>query len=477
MIKILIRDHQKIRDLALSGVKCPGCGKIISLRSVTIGHLFAEYTVASCPIESCGCKIIFNGNRGDLTIDYDVYIESRSRRNVAAAGSSGKIILANIPPQDIHCGQLRIPVVAGILCSSDLPHHFETTIDREGEKARFDIVFEVANYNILHELISASFDQKTKECTPETPEPTNEIVNERKCVELKNKINLFGTKMELGLSKDPNLVCTMLGVAVKTDDGNLHIYDREKKKIVNTGDVELGNLPIFLVPDTAVKVGDVIKRDDGNYCFVEKVCDGGRIETVAPKEGEVRTLVPVENLLGWKLYTKVICPLHSFAGGDGIKSLFGDGDDIGKLLMLALVSGGFASDAENGGQSAQEEELPFDMQGMAKLMPLMLLSKGGMLGEGFGTAENSVLDADLWKMLALSSMVNPSGNGANIFSNNGNMLGMLLVAKAIAKDNGQTANSTVTPAEKHVCDPATAAQSATLVNTTAEEHEEEPESV
>ena len=163
--------------------------------------------------------------------------------------------------------------------------------------------------------------------------------------------------------------------------------------------------------------------------------------------------------------------------GDGIKSLFGDGDDIGKLLMLALVSGGFASDAENGGQSAQEEELPFDMQGMAKLMPLMLLSKGGMLGEGFGTAENSVLDADLWKMLALSSMVNPSGNGANIFSNNGNMLGMLLVAKAIAKDNGQTANSTVTPAEKHVCDPATAAQSATLVNTTAEEHEEEPESV
>lgn len=475
MIKILDRNYQKICDLVLYGIRCPGCGQFIQHSVVTIGSLFTTYTEFSCTVGSCGCKIVFNGNKDDLSIGYSVYIES-CRNRKAAAKSSGKITLAELLC-DIGCGELRVPVAADILHRGELPDYFEETIDIEGEEARFDIVFEIDNCEMLHELESASFNQKTEECTPETSESTSKSVNERKCVDLKNKINLFGTKMELGLSKDPNLVCTMLGVAVRTEDGNLHIYDKEKKKIVNTGDVELGNFPIFLVPDTAIKVGDVIKRDDSNYCFVEKVCDGGRIETVAPKEGEVRTLVPVENLLGWKLYTKVICPLHSFAGGDGIKSLLGDGDDIGKLLMLALVSGGFASDAENTGRVTQEEELPFDMQGMAKLMPLMLLSKSGMFGEGFGTAENSVLDADLCKMLALSSMVNPSGNGANIFSNNGNMLGMLFVAKAIAKNNGQTVNSTVAPAEKHVCDPATAAQPATLVNTTAKEHEEDSESV
>lgn len=482
-----VKDLIKLLDLQFSGVRCPSCGEFIKFddEERLIDFFNADSSDIYCHTHNCGCHMDLRGvTHGNLHCDACVYIESRKNRTAAIE------VCEELRPEDLYLDyakeEFRISIKGKVRLRDELPKYFEThsNIDEISGVVDFDIVFKVSGLSEFSDAEPVLSDSKTDDNTQETSKPTNQTNNERMCANLKNKINLFGTTMEFGPNNDSNLVCTMLGVAVKTDDGSLHVYDKKKKKIINTGDMKLGDFPIFLMPDTKVKVGEMIKRDDGKYCFVEEVCADGRIKAITPKESEVHTLVPVENLLGWKLYTKVVCLLDGFTGDNGVKGLFGDGDGIGKMLMVAaMMSGGFSNNPTRNdtvqnntyfeeGAKPLEDDLPFDMQ---SLMPFLLLSESGLFGEGLNfSGESTPFKSDLRQLLLLSSMMNPAGEGLNFLGGGSSPLGLLLMMKILSKDREQTADADLTTGGEHGYNSGKGIQLLNPSGSAAEEHREEP---
>ena len=228
--------------------------------------------------------------------------------------------------------------------------------------------------------------------------------------------NFFNMNMEFGPNKDENIASTLMGVAVKNGD-SWRIYDKKTKQITDIGDMQLGNLPIFILPTTKLSEGDLIK-DAGEYYFVMKVA-AGSTQTLCAKTGEMKTVIPIKNVLGFSCYSKVIALSDSFNMGDDFdveklaimsamcgqsgedggqmnqllplmlfKDKLGDNDDMMKMMLMSSM---MSAPAEDGNQNAT----------MNQLLPLMLLKEkdGG--------------DEDMMKLFLMSSMMGGNMTGAN----------------------------------------------------------------
>ena len=228
--------------------------------------------------------------------------------------------------------------------------------------------------------------------------------------------NFFNMNMEFGPNKDENIASTLMGVAVKNGD-SWRIYDKKTKQITDIGDMQLGNLPIFILPTTKLSEGDLIK-DAGEYYFVMKVA-AGSTQTLCAKTGEMKTVIPIKNVLGFSCYSKVIALSDSInMGGDFdveklaimstmcgqpsqnnnqmnqllplmlFKDKLGDDDDMMKMMLMSSM---MSAPAEDGDQNAT----------MNQLLPLMLLKEkdGG--------------DEDMMKLVLMSSMMGGNMTGAN----------------------------------------------------------------
>lgn len=207
--------------------------------------------------------------------------------------------------------------------------------------------------------------------TPEENKTTSKIVKEDTTM----ANNIFNMNMEFGPSKDENIASTLMGVAVKNGD-SWRIYDKKKKEITDIGDLQLGNLPIFILPTTKLSVGDLIK-DAGEYYFVIKV-EAGKTQTLCAKSGEMKTVIPIKNVLGFSCYSKVIALSDSLNLGDDF--------DVEKLaIMSAMCSQG----GNNGNQ-------------MNQLFPLMLFK------DKFNTSD------DTMKLVLMSSMMNPTADSGQM---------------------------------------------------------------
>ena len=229
--------------------------------------------------------------------------------------------------------------------------------------------------------------------------------------------NFFNMNMEFGPNKDENIASTLMGVAVKNGD-SWRIYDKKTKQITDIGDMQLGNLPIFILPTTKLSEGDLIK-DAGEYYFVMKVA-AGSTQTLCAKTGEMKTVIPIKNVLGFSCYSKVIALSDSInMGGDFdveklaimstmcgqpsqnnnqmnqllplmlFKDKLGDDDDMMKMMLMSSM---MSAPAEDGDQNAT----------MNQLLPLMLF-KDKLDG-----------DDDMMKMMLMSSMM--AGNNNPVIS-------------------------------------------------------------
>ena len=201
--------------------------------------------------------------------------------------------------------------------------------------------------------------------------------------------NIFNMNMEFGPSKDENIASTLMGVAVKDGD-SWRIYDKKKKEITDVGDMQLGNLPIFILPTTKLNEGDLIK-DAGEYYFVMKVAKGST-QTLCAKTGEMKTVIPIKNVLGFSCYSKVIALSDSINMGDDF--------DVEKLAIMSAMCG---QTGEDGGQ-------------MNQLLSLMLF-KDKFSG-----------DDDMMKMVLMSSMM-----GGNMAGNNNPIMGYLMLDMLMGK--------------------------------------------
>lgn len=122
-----------------------------------------------------------------------------------------------------------------------------------------------------------------------------------------SKKDLFSSSFEFGLSKDPNIVSTFMGVAIKNDDSNNYsIFDNETNTITNISNINIGNFPIILLPVKELFVGDLIKRDS-SYYYVKEFNLDGTIVLLEPSTGEIKTILLSEHIIpGMNFYTKVI---------------------------------------------------------------------------------------------------------------------------------------------------------------------------
>ena len=182
--------------------------------------------------------------------------------------------------------------------------------------------------------------------------------------------NIFNMSIECGPNKDPNIASTLMGVAVKNGD-SWRIYDKQKKEIIDVGDMQLGNLPIFILPTTSLSEGDLIK-DEGEYYFVHKI-KSESTQTLCAKTGEMRKVVPIKNILGVSCYSKVV----TFSDSLNIANDF----DVKELAIMSAMCG------QSGEGSSQ----------MNQLLPLIFFKD--KLGE----------EDDMMKMAIMSAMCGQSG--------------------------------------------------------------------
>ena len=243
--------------------------------------------------------------------------------------------------------------------------------------------------------------------------------------------NIFNMNMEFGPSKDENIASTLMGVAVKNGD-SWRIYDKKKKEITDVGDMQLGNLPIFILPTTKLNEGDLIK-DAGEYYFVIKVAKGST-QTLCAKTGELKTVIPIKNVLGFSCYSKVIALSDSINMGDDF--------DVEKLAIMSAMCG---QSGEDGGQMNQLLPLMLfkDKLGGDDDMMKMMLMTSMMSAPAEGGDQNATMnlllplmllkekdggDDDMMKMFLMSSMM-----GGNMAGNNNPVMGYLMLDMFMGK--------------------------------------------
>ena len=273
--------------------------------------------------------------------------------------------------------------------------------------------------------------------------------------------NIFNMNMEFGPSKDENIASTLMGIAVKNGD-SWRIYDKKKKEITDVGDMQLGNLPIFILPTTKLNEGDLIK-DAGEYYFVIKVANGST-QTLCAKTGEMKTVIPIKNVLGYSCYSKVIALSDSL-------DFDGDDFDIEELAIMSSMCG------QNGESNAQMNQLflPLmlmrekddgddDMKKKKKKM-MMIIAMTSMMSSTAEPSEdvkqNSTLnqlfplmllkekdgsDDDMMEMILMSSMM-----GGNMADNNNPIMSYLMLDMVMGKKKDEKAQQ---PAQTPNEDPA-----------------------
>ena len=310
-------------------------------------------------------------------------------------------------------------------------HEAEET-KRQEELARQREAEEAQRQEELARQREAEEAQRQEEPARQTKSKTTNQVKE----ETTMANNFFNMNMEFGPNKDENIASTLMGIAVTNGD-SWRIYDKKTKQITDIGDMQLGNLPIFILPTTKLSEGDLIK-DAGEYYFVMKV-DAGSTQTLCAKTGEMKTVIPIKNVLGFSCYSKVIALSDSInMGGDfdveklAIMStmcgqpgqnnqmnqllplmlfkdkLGGDDDMMKMMLMYSMMS----APAEDGDQNAT----------MNQLLPLMLFKDklGG--------------DDDMMKMMLMSSMM-----GGNMAGNNNPVMSYLMLDMFMGKKKDEKA--------------------------------------
>ena len=245
--------------------------------------------------------------------------------------------------------------------------------------------------------------------------------------------NILNMNMEFGPNQDENIASTLMGIAVKNGD-SWRIYDKQKKEITDIGDMNLGNLPIFILPTTKLAEGDLIKDGD-EYYFVIKV-QKGITQTLCAKTGEMKTVIPIKNILGLSCYSKVIALSDKLnmsddfdveelaimstmcgqnAGDNGqmnqllplmfFKDKLGKNDDTVKMIMLSSM---MAKPAEDGASTS-------GTAAMNQWLPLLLMKDRNKEGEN---GEKS----DLMDIVLMASMM-----GNNMDGNNNFLMGYLMI--------------------------------------------------
>lgn len=431
--------QRQLLDLVPKRYLCPYCGEWHEWEGQSLGYYDSEYysTSIECSNAPSGCnegnyKVFFKDGycyysterqcgRGRLELDGKIEIASITESSDEPIVTFKVPFKPNEPVGSMSCSSCRSKYVCNLVKLADKGYdgHMEITLGFEFEQSDYDrLVRSARKSRESKQHMEQSIQQGNKEDTT--------MAN-----------SIFNMNVEFGLNKDENIASTLMGVAVKNGD-SWRIYNKDKKEITDVGDMQLGNLPIFILPTTKLSEGDLIK-DAGEYYFVIKV-EEGSTQTMCAKTGAMKTAVPIKNVLGFNCYSKVIALSDSL-------NIDCDFD----MEKLAIMSAMFSQSSEDGGQMNQLLPLMLfkdKLGGDDDTMKLVLMSSMMTNGEGGGQMMNQLLplmlfkdklgeDDDKMKVVLMSSMM-----GGNMAGSNNQLMSYLMLDTFMSKKDGNAPQKT-----------------------------------
>lgn len=463
-------NDKKILQLAPKRFFCPVCGNWHDWE----GETLQSYDRKHPYVHKCcnGVKLCFSYNYDSIWVNssdlcnkigdaiYDVVhledIECDEKENVIRFSIrilTDKIVCSG--ECDNYCNGCNLPLIGDKRCDDDDEFELELEFKFEFESRYFNKYDQSDREEKLKQKQTFELEQETKRQQELEKPSVTESQHESKKVTKKGKVdttmanNIFNMNMEFGLNKDKNIASTLMGVAVKNGN-SWRIYDKKKKEIIDAGNLQFGNLPIFIMPATRLSEGDLIK-EAGEYSYViETATSDTMIKTMSARTGEVKSAVPINNILGINCYSKVIDISDSINKDDGFddKRLFimssmmtseDDGSQMNQLLPLMMLF----KDKLGGDDDTMKLLLMVSMMGseddggqMNQLLPLIMLFKDKLGG-----------DDDTMKRLFMSSMM-----GNNMAGSNNPLMGYLMLDTFMGKKDDkapqQTGDGTAEQGEK-----------------------------
>ena len=234
-----------------------------------------------------------------------------------------------------------------------------------------------------------------------------------------SKKNLFGMNFEFGVSKDPNIAATLMGVAVKNrETGNWYTFDTSTGSRKNISNFKMGSFPILLLPTKTLVPGDLVKLN-GKYFYVKSVNANNTMTMIDAAAGIIQEMLPEENIiLGMTLYTKVVAfdtkTLTDPSSSQGL-----GGNVLAAVYIMQCAKG-------NKDEFSLDNINDDSFDGLGAFLPLILASNnagGGIFAGSDGNFDFSKLitlgaisegsdDNGMTQMLVLSQLL---GGGNSLF--------------------------------------------------------------
>lgn len=259
----------------------------------------------------------------------------------------------------------------------------------------------------------------------------------------------FGMNFELGISKDPNIKSTMMGVSVRNpENGNWYVFDQASGTRKNMAGMKFGDFPVVLLPTKVLNVGDLVKID-GKYHYVKELGTSKTITLIGAADGHVREVFPEESFIpGMSMYTKVMAfDIKTLTDPTSKEGL--GGNIMAAICMMQWAKGGDTS------EFSLDNINDDSFNGLGACMPLLMMSKDGNLSSLFTNPDGTP------NFMSLMMLGGGTGN-----ADSDSMMQMMIMSQLLGGTSPlsaltQTESAPVTPAaateatlssEKVVCD-------------------------
>lgn len=191
------------------------------------------------------------------------------------------------------------------------------------------------------------------------------------------------------------------------------------------GNVLKFDVPAFRLPvePKAVKKGNIVVAQNGNYGYVTEVADGF-VKVIFPATASQGTVLPIKNALLGKAFYTVVNVIDIAGGQTGgfnptlLLALSGEGSK-NDLLPLLLASGGLTGDKAGAIDPMMLMALGGnDGGGFDDILPLLLLQQGGFAKDGvnpllfLAMSDKGGKGKDLLPILLATGGLGGAGNGA-----------------------------------------------------------------
>ncbi len=222
---------------------------------------------------------------------------------------------------------------------------------------------------------------------------------------------------EIGKNKDPRIKSTYFGVAVQNpDNGRWYSYDPATHTRKDMMGIELGKLPIFLLP-TQNLTPDMFIKYEGRYLWIKSVNNDNTFTAIDAMDGGVKTYVissALFNIFGVNFFTEVVAIDFKTLTSIGTNKSLG-GNIVGAMVMMSLMKG---KDPEFSLNNINESS--FD--GLGELWPLLMASRSDLTN-----------NQNLMTLLAVTQADSDNGGTSD-------MLKMAMWTRLLGGGNANTGN-------------------------------------